>query len=170
MKTAHGDRSRLTVSDVTRFLTYDQATGILTWKPDATRTSVSGKRAGHLNKTNGYRYTSILNVQFCEHRLAWAITHGVWPTGQIDHINGIRDDNRIENLRDVSASVNMQNRKKPQSNNTSGFLGVTKHRNRWRALLTINGKPTVLGSFDSPRLAYEVYLQRKRIEHKGCTI
>lgn len=58
---------------------------------------------------SGYRRINISSVDWAEHRLIWKVVTGEDPQGVIDHINGIRDDNRFENLRDVPPSVNAMN-------------------------------------------------------------
>jgi hypothetical protein len=96
--------------------------------------------------------------------------NGELPRGQIDHINGIRDDDRIENLRDVSAAWNQQNRRLPQNNSFTGFLGVTKNKNRFVARLRIDGKQVVVGSFVSPEEARAAYVSAKTTYHPGYVI
>ena len=65
-----------------------------------------GKEVGYLDKSTGYRYVEINGISYYSHRLIWFMHYGTWPKGQIDHINGIKDDNRIENLREATASEN----------------------------------------------------------------
>jgi len=117
-----------------------------------------------------HRQISILGKLYCAHRLAWLYVHGKWPDRHIDHINGKPDDNRISNLRDVSVSVNMQNRTRAQSNNKSGLLGVSKVQNGWTATIGKNKKRIHLGTFPSPELASSVYIKAKRYLHEGCAI
>lgn len=71
----------------------------------------SGKPALNTVNDNDYLYGRIFNKNFYAHRVAWAMTYGVWPEQEIDHINGDRKDNRIENLRAVSRRRNMRNLK-----------------------------------------------------------
>ena len=82
------------------------------------------------------------------HRLAWLYIHGKFPNNQIDHINGITNDNRISNLRDVSSLENQRNRKNA-SNNTSGVIGVNwvRGRGKWHSQIQIEGKKIWLGNF-----------------------
>jgi hypothetical protein len=106
------------------------------------------------------------------HRLVWLYVNGAWPTHSIDHINGIRDDNRIENLRDVPQKVNGENRRQAQRNNQSGYLGVSWNRSRgkWAASIRTDRRLKHLGWFDSPEEASEMYLSAKRRMHVGCTV
>ena len=98
--------------------------------------------------------------------------YGTWPENQIDHINGVRHDNRIDNLRDVLQSTNAQNQRKPSATNKCGFLGVNFHKcsNRWIAQIHVQGKKKHLGLFDTPKEAHEAYVTAKRELHEGCTI
>ena len=151
-------------------LAYDADSGVFTWristgrvKPGAIATSPSH---GHLRVQFDGR-------SYWVHRLAWLFAHGEWPKGQIDHINGVRTDNRLVNLRDVSGGINQQNQRRPQAHNkTSSYLGVSwrTRAKKWRAAISLNGKMIEIGLFDSEEKASEAYLQRKRQIHEGCTI
>lgn len=96
--------------------------------------------------TNGYKVGRIRGRNFMAHVAAWAYMHGEWPDGDIDHINGDRSDNRIENLRVVSRSENLRN-KGLCARNKSGEIGIYwgKDRNKWR--VELSGKK--IGSFDT---------------------
>lgn len=97
----------------------------------------------------GYKHGHVLGVQITAHRVAWVLHHGRWPNGCIDHINGIKDDNRIENLRDSSKSENARNALKP-SDNTSGVCGVywARGKKKWHARITVEGETHDLGYFN----------------------
>lgn len=107
-----------------------------------------GQEVGYLHKT-GYRFTEINGKSYGVHRLIWVLNHGDWPKGEIDHINGVRDDNRIENLRDVSRSENCLNRHK--SVGSCDLIGVSFEPSRrgpkYRASLKIKGQKTYAGLF-----------------------
>lgn len=145
-------------------LDYCPNSGTFTWKTKAARNTVVGRVAGRI-KENGYREIGIDGRLHGAHRLAWLYVHGEWPNGQIDHFNGNRLDNRISNLRNVSASENLQNQFSPHGDNP--FLGVSwqKSRNKWRADICVNGKQKFLGRFDSKQDARDAYLAAKRDMH-----
>jgi len=109
----------------------------------------NGKPCGmHANNGKGYAQVWCGGKLLYAHRIVYAIVHGKMPEGQIDHLNGDRSDNRIENLRDVSKSVNMHNCKKPKDN-SSGFTGVSWHARyqKWLAYITIDNRNIHLGYF-----------------------
>jgi hypothetical protein len=92
--------------------------------------------------------------------------HGYWPTLQIDHINQIRNDNRIDNLRLVTCAQNHQNRRR-YTRSTSGFLGVTWHKRdkRWQAHIEINGAAKHLGLFVCLAKALRACKQAEQVYH-----
>src|SRR5690606_3747697 len=83
----------------------------------------SGEVAGMVGE-NGYKYVAIGKLLIRAHRLAWALYYRKWPEEQLDHIDGNPSNNRIENLRDVSPTVNSQNIKKARKANKCGLLGA----------------------------------------------
>jgi len=97
---------------------------------------------------NGYLTVGIEGKIYRVHRVAWCMHHGYWPENEIDHINRIRHDNRIENLREVSHACNLRNAKLA-SNNSSGIRGVywEKKSKKWRAFIEVNKKRIGLGSY-----------------------
>jgi hypothetical protein len=96
----------------------------------------------------GYYTGRIDSARFYAHRVIWALHHGVWPKDQIDHVNGITTDNRIENLRDVDSAENMKNQKS-RSNNTSGHIGVSwfTRDSKWRASIKVGETRVHLGYY-----------------------
>lgn len=100
-----------------------------------------------VNQT-GYCQVALFNKIYRAHRVAWLFHTGDWPTGVIDHINGIKTDNRIENLRDVSIAENCKNAAIPKRN-SSGVSGVfwCDYARSWKAYIGISGKRKHLGYF-----------------------
>lgn len=152
-----------------RFLfNYDPETGIFTRKRNVNKTK-AGDIAGH-DDGNGYIQFMIDRKRYRAHRLAWLYMTGEHPKGEIDHINGIHNDNRFMNLRDVKPSINMENQRKPRITNKLGIQGVARDGNRFAAAISINGKKKHLGTFSNPHEAHQVYLQAKRQFHQGNTL
>lgn len=145
-------------------LHYDPETGVFIWKVNrggkAQAGTIAGRTDGH-----GYRQICVCSTMYMAHRLAWLYVYGVLPKQQIDHINGIPDDNRIRNLREATQLENNQNNIK-YSNNKSGYLGVCLYKQKWMAQIQTNGKKKYLGLFNSKEEAYAVYLKAKEALHE----
>lgn len=136
---------------------FEYRDGHLWWiKPLAYQVKV-GSQAGCV-KSDGYIRITILGIKYYEHRLVWLYHYGEWPKDQLDHINGIRDDNRIENLREATRQQNSFN-KKSFTNSTSKYKGVhwSTRDKVWRAQRTLNKKTIYLGSFQTEEDAAEAY-------------
>lgn len=132
--------------DLKKILHYSAETGVFIWI-NAYHKSRIGNVAGTIMK-NGYSYICINKSSFRAHRLAWLYVFGMWPEQHIDHINGDKSDNRIENLREVSNSENMMNQG-ISVRNKSGHLGITwsESRKRWCVGLKVDGKSKNVGRF-----------------------
>lgn len=142
---------------IMEYLRYED--GKLFWKRDILHTAKAGSRAGGLRK-NGYRQLYIKKRSIKEHRVVWFIVHGYWPT-VIDHINGIKSDNRIENLREATDRENSQNH--PRHRNGK-LVGATLIKNGlWQSRINFNGKTHILGSFWNEREAHSAYLGALKI-------
>jgi hypothetical protein len=129
----------ITHEELKERLEYNPETGIFTWKRKTNRKSEIGSPAGSLIK--GYIQIEMDRVSYRAHRLAWFWMTGQWPRRILDHKNRIRNDNRWENLREVTNSQNGQNAK-TNIRNVSGTKGVCRHKHRgtWEAKVTINGR------------------------------
>lgn len=127
---------------------FDYVDGKLINKHSRSYNSLKGEVVGSSNGA-GYLRFSFNGSKYYVHRVIWEIIHGEIPKGmEIDHINHIKDDNRIENLRLVIHRDNLRNQSK-QRNNTSGFCGVSwdKSRDSWFAYAVIDDKFKNLGVF-----------------------
>jgi hypothetical protein len=158
----------ITQDKLKNLLHYDEGTGIFT----RIVTTNSRSLAGEEIKTSKSHYSEYqFNGKRARlHRLAWFYVYGEWPKNHIDHIDGDKSNNSIRNLRDVTVDINIQNVKGAYRSNKSGFLGVTLHQGRWRAVITIKGKNIHIGYYETPILAHEAYVFAKRKGHPGCTI
>lgn len=134
------------VAQLKTLLEYNPVTGEFFWKI-TDRAVHAGDLAGSVY-SNGYRYIQICGQDYRAGRLAWYFMTGEDPLDFIDHKDGVRDNNRFNNLRIATNSQNQANRGAPQ-NNTSGFKGVRwqASRGKWIAIITINGKAKNLGRF-----------------------
>lgn len=160
----------LTSARLRELLHYDEKTGVFTRHAQSQR----HLPVGTVPKNPRYAYLRIcLDYKiYMAHRLAWLYVNGVWPDGQIDHINGNKLDNRIENLRDATPSQNKQNMRKARADSKSGLAGASWYSsgNKWRAAIQIDGKKKHLGYFDTAEEAHQVFMDAKRKHHSHCTV
>lgn len=117
---------------------------------------------------NGYVVISTDTKHYYAHRLAWLYTYGKLPDSLIDHINGIKHDNRMVNLREANKSQNAFNTG-VKSTNKSGYKGVSwrSQNKKWIAHIRISGKSVYLGSFDNIEDAAEMYATTAKQYHKN---
>lgn len=153
-------------SDVAQLLKPDFTKGLLFWLPRSPDLFAEGKQlrehsckiwnsrfagteAFTAYSESGYRTGRILGFKYQSHRVIWLLHTGNWPADQIDHINGIRSDNRIVNLRAVTNAENCKNQRKRLSN-TSGVVGVgwCKTYGKWTVTIAANQKEKKLGRYD----------------------
>lgn len=116
----------------------------------------------------GYRHTRYNGTTIYMHRLIWEHVNGVIPDGmEIDHINGVRDDNRITNLRLVTRSQNLQNQWFARSDSKSGVKGVSwdSRSRKWTAEINCHRKRYTLGQFTTIEEAQVVYARAATILH-----
>ena len=161
--------------DATRLrevLAYCEETGVFTWKVSNSNRVKVGSTAGTVH-SSGYRIITVDGRPYRAHRLAWFYVNGEWPTVDIDHIYGVRDDNRIAKLRAATRSVNQQNLRAARGDTNTGVLGVHKTDKKskpYRSSIKVDGKERHLGNFPTIELAQLAYLSAKRQFHAGCTI
>jgi len=150
----------LTQNRLKELLHYEQDTGLFIRK-----TTINRHKAGSISgarQNKGYIQMMIDGKNYLAHRLAWFYVYGEWPKNQIDHINRIKTDNRICNLRDVNNSTNQHNNS-TRRHNTSGTTGVMnlKSRNCWGAQIYVNNKRIYLGVYKTKE---DAILARKNYE------
>ncbi len=137
----------LTQAELKSYLFYDKETGIFIRIKTTSNRSKINSVAGNVC-SNGYMEVRVAGKSYLQHRLAWLYEYGVWPSKMIDHINGVRNDNRIENLREVDFRENTYN-SKIRSDNKSGVRCVSwdKARNSWEVRVKIDGKLKHFGNY-----------------------
>lgn len=119
--------------------------------------SIKGARAG-FQRWDGYRDINVMKSLYREHRIIYAMHHGGIPTDMdIDHINGDRGDNRVENLRLATRKQNVMCRKSTNKNNILGVRGVSASKGSFRSFIDVDGKQTHLGTFRTIEEASAAY-------------
>lgn len=161
----------ITAEYVRSRIDYDPETGRLTWKPKPVQTHFekiwNTRFAGKpitSRKDTGHIQFSLDGRFYLAHRIAWLIAYGEFPNSEIDHENGVPDDNRLSNLRTATRSQNGSNRRL-HSNNTSGFRGVSLLCGKWSAYIRIDNRTRWLGSFPSREEAAQAYDNAARQLH-----
>jgi len=140
-------KSNLTKALVRELFDYNPETGQLIRATTLKGIYKAGDIVSSLD-VRGYLRTKIGGRSYKAHRLIWFWVHGEFPKKDLDHINHDKTDNRLVNLREVTAMENARN--KPKSNrNKSGVTGVYwgKNDNRWRVFIGVDGKKVNLGNF-----------------------
>ena len=169
--------AELTVEYVRECLDYDPDTGVFTWRErpaghfktararSAWNARFSGGAAGGLDH-RGYCYVRIGGKKsFLAHRLAWLHVYGAWPREQIDHINQIKSDNRLANLREASQKQNLWNTG-ARGNNQAGLKGVSPLGRRFVAQIRAGRKRKIyLGLFKTPEEAHAAYCAAAERHH-----
>ena len=160
----HDDMSDLNSTRLRELLSYNATTGAF-----ARRNPRDARPVGCVN-TIGYHQINVAGKLYYGHRLAWLYAYGEWPAGCIDHINGDRADNRIQNLRVVTRGQNAQNLRQAQA--THPYLGVSLHKasQLWHARIRVHGVTTSLGYHQTPEAAHKIYVSAKRKLHEFGTI
>lgn len=161
---------KLTADLLAKHFFYDPETGAFYRLP----MSPNAERADRVSKAHGYRLVNVAGTVQYAHRLAFLYMTGELPAQHVDHINGQKDDNRWENLRDVSPAVNSQNRRTRTTGSADGLLGTFacswSKTGRHAAQIVVDGKTYHLGIFATAEEAHKAYVNAKRQMHVGCTI
>jgi len=146
----------LTIERINKTLIYHRDKGIFIRKNRRGRCG-AGEEAGTVG-TGGYIVIFIDTFSYRAHRLVWLMETGKWPMEEIDHINGVRSDNRITNLREASPLQNSRNAARARAN-TSGFKGVSFYKldRKWTARIQVEGRSVFLGYHKTAEAASEAY-------------
>jgi hypothetical protein len=146
----------LTQERLHELLDYNPGDGVFVWRRLPGRGRSRGGTVAGCLRPDGYRCVNVDYKLYLAHRLAFLYAYGRWPAEQIDHINRIKDDNRICNLREATNAQNSINRL-TQRNNRLGICGVYFARGKYVAGVTLNGRTTYLGRFVTAQEAAEAH-------------
>lgn len=155
MGTANDHLAGLTLLRLRWLLRYDAESGKFYWqRHDKKGRASDGSEAGTL-AVRGYVKIHVDRRGYLAHRLAWFYVHGTWPPADIDHRNGVRDDNRLENLRPASRTENLGNAR----GRRDGLKGVyyRAESGKWVARIRRDGVVRYLGSYATEELAHKAY-------------
>lgn len=136
------------------YLDYDPNTGHLTWIKKPNKRVLIGNRAGNLRK-DGYRAIYFKSKAYQEHHVVWCWYYGDYPPEQLDHINHVRDDNRISNLRAVTKAENARNRTRRESRVNEVGVWWCRKRYKYVAEITVQGKKVFQRTYDDIETAIQ---------------
>lgn len=164
-------RQQISIERLRHLVSYDQETGEFSWLNPTNVRIRAGARIGSIDK-DGYLYCSIDKKIYKLHRLAWFWVTGEWPKETVDHINGVRSDNRFCNLRDVPLFINCHNKSVSKPQNKHGLMGVCwmEKRKAWVANICIAKRNKNLGDFETKEAAAQAYLEAKMKLHPGVAL
>lgn len=149
------------------YLHYGKQTGVIYWKKRPRWSHVKIGDPVGCKSQSGYRVFHLDGAMFFAHRVAWWMSYGKWPVEELDHINGDRFDNRMENLREATRLENTYN-KRPFSKTGTGLKGAYTHASmngKWFAQIVANKKQIYLGRFDTEAEAHAAYVVAARKHH-----
>jgi hypothetical protein len=151
-------------------MTYDEAhrlfeyrDGALYWKVTANARAPAGAKAGTFNSHSGRFYVRANKKRYLRSRLIFFMHHG-WFPDEVDHVDGVRDNDRVENLRAATASENQCNKRRLR-NNTSGFKNIRFKAKKWNVELKLNNKNYYFGRYDDLELAELVAMEARNKYH-----
>lgn len=161
--------SVMTELDILRsFLRYDADSGNFFWIEKPSPRVRPGLKAGYVNG-HGYVMIGLHGKRYGAHRIAWAMSYGNFPDPNlfVDHVNGVKSDNSLKNLRILTNTENQQNRHKPNIRSKTGVTGV-----QWRPLyghyqvrIMLNGKRIDLGCYKTLEEAIQARHEGERKHH-----
>jgi len=150
---------KIDATEARRLFIYKPDTGKLVWRVKPSIGVKAGQEAGWLTAT-GYLRVRLRGTNYPVHRLAWLITFGEWPVSTVDHINGMRDDNRLENLR--LATRAQQNMNMARRTGKPLPKGVKRQHRRFAAKITVSGRKIFIGQYPTPEEAHAAYMAAAR--------
>lgn len=149
---------------IKKYLSYDPESGAFSWIKNCGARGRKGSEAKNYT-TLGYVFIVFKKRKYSAHQLAWWWVTGEMPSAEIDHINGVRDDNRFSNLREATRAQNTHNAR-IRKDNSVGLKGVSPERGKFRARITINGNRKYLGAFSTKEEAFSAVCEARKSLHK----
>jgi hypothetical protein len=142
-------KPRFSQARLKELMHYNPQTGVFVWLVSPARCVKAGDIAGSTN-SEGYTVIGLFNRGWMAHLLAWYYMTGYWPTAdeEVDHRDTNQGNNAFSNLRLDTTRQNAQNASM-RSDNTSGFKGVSRIRNKWQARVSVKGVSHYLGVFST---------------------
>jgi len=153
-------KTTITAEELRSRLNYDPLTGVFTRKVSLSKAYRVGSVAGTVG-ARGYVAIGIDGRYYKGHRLAWLYVHGEWPSSEIDHLNRIKTDNAISNLKPKTRSGNTLNCVDARCTNKLGLLGVSQVGSRFIARLQVQGESRYLGIYRTKEAASAAYWSAK---------
>ena len=153
-----------TQAELKEVFRYAPTTGRLRWRVSPAQGVAAGSTAGSLHP-QGYIMVQFRGRIYAAHRVIWKLIYGTDPN-TVDHKNGVRHDNRLRNLRNVTRTKNLQLRRKTRTDSQTGVLGVTYRKDcrKYQARIQRNGRMRSLGLFPDIAAAEAAYVFAKRKE------
>lgn len=150
--------------DIRNFVSYDECTGEFRW---AQNCGARGRKGALIhNETDlGYCFVMFRGARYAAHQLAWWGVYGAKPIAEVDHINGDRADNRIENLREATREQNTRNAT-VRKDSTTGVKGVSPDGKAFRARCWHDGKRHYLGNYPTVEDAANAVREFREEKHR----
>lgn len=161
MTSRKGTLGEISFEEINSTVGYDPETGLLTWKKDMSSRHKKGTSAGCYRGDNEYSFVRIKGVVYYIHSIAWLLFYGVHPRKNIDHVNGKRGDNRIENLQEITRSGNVF--KSKRSKNRDLPRNVYRHpAGGFKVSFSVDGEVKDLGVYGSIEEATDVAITYRK--------
>lgn len=154
----------LTQERLDELFTYNPLVGLLINRISRNSRAQAGERAGTINE-RGYRQVWVDGVKYYEHRVIWLLVYGTLPD-EIDHKDGVRDNNVLSNLREATRNQNCYNAETPTGISSLRGASFDSERSMWRAMIQDDGQRRFLGRYDTAEEAHRVYLAAAENIHK----